>query len=197
MLGSKEWLQSKDRISFLWWDELVIKKEKKKLRRQWDHEPRIWRRYLGWNQECFSILYPALRLDEKLSSKNWVLGTQYLNLGRLGEPTKYIYSGTGARSRCLEDRWELFLKQCAAGMVLWVTAHSFISRNPSSRTECIPKALWLLERSCSWKHKHTMCGLERWLSSQECWLLFQRTQVRFPAPTLHSSHLPITPVPGD
>lgn len=33
MLGSKEWLHSKDRISLLRWEELVIKKKKKKARK--------------------------------------------------------------------------------------------------------------------------------------------------------------------
>lgn len=141
MLGSKEWLHSKDRISLLRWEELVIKK--KKLGRQWDHKSRIWRRYLGWNQECLSILYPTLRMNEKLSSKNWVLGTQYLDLGRLGEPTKYTQVQE-QEVDSWEDRWELLKHQCAIEMVLWVRAQSSTSRNPSSRTECIPKALWLL-----------------------------------------------------
>lgn len=62
-------VQSKDRISLLRWEELVIKKKKAKKAVR-SYESRIWRRYLGCNQECLSILYPTLRLIEKLSSKN-------------------------------------------------------------------------------------------------------------------------------
>lgn len=165
-LGSKKWFQSKDRIRLLRWEELVIKKKKARKAMR-SYESRIWRRSLGWNREGLSILYPTLRLNEKLSFKNWVLGTQYLDLGRLGEPTKY----TQVQEQEV-DVWKTGgnyfwnTDQCAVEMVLWVKAQNSISRNPSSRTERIPQSRSLTyEHSCSWKHKHTMCGLERWLSS--------------------------------
>lgn len=39
--------------------------------------------------------------------------------------------------------------------------------------------------------------LERWLSSQDCALLFQRTAVSFTASTLYNSLLTVTPAAGD
>lgn len=40
-------------------------------------------------------------------------------------------------------------------------------------------------------------GLQRWLRSQECLLLLQKTQIQFLAPMGHESQLPVAPSPED
>jgi len=47
----------------------------------------------------------------------------------------------------------------------------------------MPEALGLNTQYGKKKFKSSDGGLERWLSSERYWLLFQRTQVQFPALT--------------